>query len=584
LEYELVELDRLGVAYTVNQRAKADGLLRLELTWNVADFGAVDLVVTFPDLYPYFRPDVRAPDLSLAHHQNPFAKNLCLIGRSTANWDTTDTLAALLTSKLATTISSGSADPPPGPEREMLDEERQAEPFSDYYTYAPGAIFLIDGSWTIPEVARSGTFALSVKGALRLGQPIPEHVIGTVTEVSDDAGNILARGASELTTLFSATTLSGRWTRLDAPVSKDNAKDLWEAAAAVDTFDAPKRQFHDGRRIQVRALVFPEEVSWRDSSDGWVFVVREQGIAVNQHRASKKAKGRGRANLPQTPPATYWIVRAGRAGRDDLAARVPALAGLAEKAVAVVGVGALGGTMVDQLARAGIGRINTLDPDNLDPGNTVRHSAYLDQSGWPKAAGVGSNAIRRMPYTEADCAVIPLGLVRESADQISDADELDRILDGVHLVIDASAEFAVHHLLSDEARRRGLPYLCVTATPGGWGGTVLLVEPETDGCWFCFARHVEDKTIPTPPADQSGPIQPAGCADPTFTGTGFDLDLVSLHAVRVAVAALLRNVPDGYAAPPDDVAVLALRSSDGTPTLPTWTGYQLVRHPHCPCH
>jgi len=583
LEHELDELDRLAVAHTVDEQAKAAGLLRVSLTWSVPDVGPVALVATFPDLYPYFRPDVRAPELALAHHQNPFAKNLCLIGRATRNWDTTQTLAGLLASRLATAIAAGSADPPAGPERDALDEERQAEPFSDYYPYADGAMFLIDGAWELPADAPYGTFVLRTNGNLRLGaQPI-EHVIAAVTDVADDHGTRLAEAADSLTDRFGTVSLRGRWVRLDTPVVSDEAKNLWDVAAAADPTEPPKQKLTDGRLVQIRALVFPEETKWRRRGDGWAFVVRQPGVAYNPQRPSKKAKGKGRANLPVTPPASYWIVRAGRAGRTDLAARVPALAGLADRGAAVIGIGALGGTVADQLGRAGVGTLHTLDVQVLDPGNTVRHSAYLDQSGWPKAVSVAGNAARRSPYITVDCAVTALGLARD-VDGTSDADELDRILDGVHLVIDASAEIGVQHMLADEARRRGLPYLCVTATNGGWGGMVALIRPDAGGCWMCLMYHIEGKTIPTPPEDPSGPIQPAGCADPTFTGTGFDIDQVALHAVRVAVGALLRDTPDGYEAPTPDVALVALRDPDGAPALPMWTGHQLTRHESCPCH
>lgn len=583
LQYELDELDRLAVAYTVDEQAKAAGLLRISLTWSVPNIGPVALVATFPDLYPYFRPDVRAPALSLPHHQNPFAKNLCLIGRATRNWDTTQTLAGLLTMRLAKAIAAGSADPPPGPERDALDEERQAEPFSDYYPYTDGAMFLIDGAWHLPPETRHGTFGLRTNGNLRLGtQPI-EHVIAAVTEVADDRGTRLAAVAASLAGRFTTLSVRGRWVRLDAPVVSDLAKDLWDAAANEDPTEPPKQKLADGRTIQIRAIVFPEEVKWRSRGDGWVFVVRQPGVAYNPQRPSKKAKGRGRANLPVTPPSSYWIVRAGRAGRKDLAARVPALADMADRGAAVVGIGALGGTIADQLARAGIGTLHTLDYQVLDPGNTVRHSAYLDQSGWPKAVSVASNAARRSPYITVECAVTALGSVR-AVDGASDADDVDRILDGVSIVIDASAEIGIQHLLSDEARRRNLPYLCVTATNGAWGGMVTFIRPDGDGCWMCLMHHIEDKTLPTPPEDPSGPIQPAGCADPTFTGTGFDIDQVALHAVRVAVSALLRDTETGYRAPMHDVTVLALRDADGTPILPMWTGYQLTRHGRCPCH
>lgn len=66
-----------------------------------------------------------------------------------------------------------------------------------------------------------------------------------------------------------------------------------------------------------------------------------------------------------------------------------------------------------------------------------------------------------------------------------------------------------------------------------------------------------------PPSSQEGDRQPAGCADPTLTGTGFDLAEVALHAVRVAVGTLLQGEPDAYPAIDQAVHVLALRDDVG---------------------
>jgi hypothetical protein len=166
LEHELGELDRLGMAYTSDATARAAGLLRLTVTVPLREAGAVEVVATFPDLYPYFRPEVKAPALDLAHHQHPFAKNLCLLGRSTANWTTADTLAGILHSQLGTTIRDGAADPPPGPARDALDEEHQGEPYSDYYSYAAGVMLLVDGGWSIDPADLYGDLVLRVNGSL----------------------------------------------------------------------------------------------------------------------------------------------------------------------------------------------------------------------------------------------------------------------------------------------------------------------------------------------------------------------------------------------------------------------------------
>jgi hypothetical protein len=141
-------------------------------------------------------------------------------------------------------------------------------------------------------------------------------------------------------------------------------------------------------------------------------------------------------------------------------------------------------------------------------------------------------------------------------------------------------------MLANEAARRQIPYLCVTATNGGWGGIVALATPYAGtGCWMCLQHLRNDGTIPPPPAaPDDDVIQPAGCATPTFTGSGFDLDTIALHAVRVAVGVLLAGRDGSYPGTPDAVAVVSLRTPDGAPTLPTLSGYQLERHPRCANH
>lgn len=583
LEFELQELSDLGVEFSVDEAARNDGRLSLQLSWDVPGSGHVDMLATFPDLYPYFKPEVQAPALVLSHHQNPFAKNLCLVGRSTDNWNVHGTLASLLSEQLAKTLRAGSADPSAGLRAGDLDEEPQAEPFSDYYPYMPAAMFLIDGGWNIPPEDRSGQFSLEVAGPMPPDPACGVQTVGAVSEVLDTDGNFLATAQPRLVSMVRGLTLRGRWTRLDEPVRSDCGRALWDAAAQADGWETSRSNVA-GCTIQLRALLFPEEVAWRQAGQGWLFVVRVSRPAA---RGRKKSTGKQKraVSLPQKPPDEYLIIRAGRAGRADLAARVPSLAGLGDAAALVVGVGALGSAIAEQLARAGIGVLRVMDGDHLDPGNTVRHSLFLDQSGAPKAGAVAGNAIRRNPHVDAACSNLRLGLVRDRPGTPSDAAELDQLLDGIDLLVDATAEEGVQHFLSDEALKRGIAYLCVTATRGAWGGRIALIEPGvTQGCWMCLMHHRMDDSIPEPPVDPSGPVQPAGCADPTFTGPGFDLDEVSLQAVRVAVSTLLRKADSGYRTAVDDVMLLKLREPDGTPVLPTWTGYALARHQACENH
>ena len=81
-----------------------------------------------------------------------------------------------------------------------------------------------------------------------------------------------------------------------------------------------------------------------------------------------------------------------------------------------------------------------------------------------------------------------------------------------------------------------------------------------------------------PPADPAGELQPPGCAEPTFTGTAFDIQEVSLEAVRTVVGLLSTDYPES----PWDVAMLRLRADDGTRVPPSWRGEKIQRIEGCP--
>jgi hypothetical protein len=118
----------------------------------------LELTAIYPELFPYFRFQVFAGNLGLQRHQHPFEGQLCLIGRSTWNWHTHDTLASYIThpSRLQALLVSGRS-----PDRASVShlEEPQAEPFGAYYHYAPESIVLVG----------SGLAAALARGVVRRG-------------------------------------------------------------------------------------------------------------------------------------------------------------------------------------------------------------------------------------------------------------------------------------------------------------------------------------------------------------------------------------------------------------------------------
>src|ERR1043165_7671487 len=90
-------------------------------------------LLSCPPLYTYVRFEVRAPTLTLPHHQHLLGKNLCLMPRATEHWDMSKSVAWYLDTQLPKVIAAGAATDTS--DAAALEEEEQAEPITDYFVY-----------------------------------------------------------------------------------------------------------------------------------------------------------------------------------------------------------------------------------------------------------------------------------------------------------------------------------------------------------------------------------------------------------------------------------------------------------------
>lgn len=555
LEHELEALRATGIPFELDEEARAAGIIKLRLSPTI-DGERLRLEAIFPDLYPYVRFEVLAPDLDLEHHQNPFTKNLCLIGRSTWNWCGGDTLAEFITARLPLVLKAARTG-----DREAVAgiEEQQGEPITNYYPYPKDAMVLVDGSWSLPPSAGRGEFVI---GLLDLSGPV---LRGAVLKIQEAGGGAVATADPAFSRLYTKL-IRGRWVRAERPIwEADPNRFLHSVVAAHRDLERPLWNSVQGWRLDVIGVVFPEEVGWSELGDGWIFVVRAEELK------SRRRAARG-----------LYFARAGRAGRADLSSRVPDLAAVGERRVALVGLGGVGAPSALEFARSGIKELRILDHDIVEPGTIVRWPLGMPAAGLGKAEAIGRFVASHYPYTQVVAWPHRIGNVL--GDGPRDLQVLEELLDGVDLIYDATAEVGLQHLLSDLAGERQIPYVCASTTPGGWGGLVARVRPgQTEGCWSCLQWHLTGNSIPSPPADPAGMIQPRGCADPTFTGAGFDVAEIALAGVRVAVSTLCGAAGKGYPEAQWDVAVIALRNAQGEFTVPIWQTFPLTRHPSCAC-
>lgn len=132
--------------------------------------------------------------------------------------------------------------------------------------------------------------------------------------------------------------------------------------------------------------------------------------------------------------------------------------------VLVVGIGGVGGYVVEMLARAGVGTIGMMDKDVVDISNKNRQIIALDSTlGMPKVKAFE----QRIKDINANCSVISI-CERFSADNTS-------VLDmGWDMVVDAIDSFADKVELICLAKQKGLDII----SAGGAGNRVELCDFE----------------------------------------------------------------------------------------------------------
>jgi hypothetical protein len=134
-------------------------------------------------------------------------------------------------------------------------------------------------------------------------------------------------------------------------------------------------------------------------------------------------------------------------------------------------------------------------------------------------------------------------------------------------------------LLAERCRDAQIPLISFFATPNLNGGAVVLHGTE-GGCPNCLEYAWDRGEIPPPPGRDGDDVltQPPGCAERTFFGAGYDLQEVSLQAVRLAVEVLSQDGPLESL-----IQTLCLVDDDGQLCPPRWRVEPLPKHVECKC-
>lgn len=539
---------KAGASLRIDEDALEQGRLIVEFDWPL-DGRLIALRAIYPDTYPRLRPTVCLrgdPAAFPKRHCSPSDGSLCLLGRDSRQWRQQWTLCDLLDHQLADALGDTGAQDP------------QGEPAEFWWNGhgLPNSYCLIDSAWTLGSAVRG---ELRLRYSHHLGvNDLPEFK-ALVSEVRDENGKTRATWSAPVPSAIQAGSREATvpWIFVDEfllPTAVEAQID--ELLKRFET-NASVQKLSSEMSVQWFAVAYKTELQQGANGLGWLFLT-----AYGRRQAFQQNKSKRLA-----------IVRTYRAGEGDVGVRATSFQLLRDKKAAVFGLGALGAPVALELARNGCGLLRLIDHDVVEPGNSIRWP--LGASAWGAAKSISLPSFTQQEYPWANVEHWSHNIGVEGGDDAL----LKQVLEGVDIVVDATASYGVCTILSDYCRERGIPLIALYASPPVAGGVVARFSPGS-GCPTCleFAHH--NGSIPRAPGfgDETGLQQPPGCAERTFTGASFDLTELSLEAVRL----LVETFNDPSASSVSIVHTLSL-VADGRRSPPSWHVDRLAKAQGCSC-
>lgn len=164
---------------------------------------------------------------------------------------------------------------------------------------------------------------------------------------------------------------------------------------------------------------------------------------------------------------------------------------LLNSSVAVVGAGGLGGSVIELLARAGVGRLHVIDRDVFTDSNLNRQILCdMNDLGVAKVDA----AVKRVADINPSVALIPYAV---EADERS----IPEIIKGCQVVVDALDNIRSRMSLEKTSKEMGIPF--VHGAIAGWLGQIMTIFPRDEGLAYLYGDGTDEgpgleRTLGTP--------------------------------------------------------------------------------------
>ncbi|MEX2375458.1 MAG: ThiF family adenylyltransferase [Dehalococcoidia bacterium] len=462
------------------------------------------------------------------------------------------------------------------------DEDPQGEP-AEYWWNAlnrTGSYCLIDSAWDL-GVATEGTLLLryaqdkSSKEQSAAGTKYVPVIRAFVEAVRSSDGEVLHQWDGPVPPDLAASNLTVEvpWVRMGQTLYPE--RPLGQQANALrERYPWLKRskprKYSEGLQFDLYALVYPSELAFGQTGLGWTLMFRYGHLQAFKPPEKKRSQ----------KPLTLLTLPVYRAGPNDIGWRVPTVTSLKDKRVVVVGTGAVGAPVAVELARNGCRALDLVEHDTVEPGNTIRWPLGASAWGRGKAEALRTFLAQEYPATTVRVHRHFVGSAAQEINEPGDDDVLDPLLAEADLVIDGSASHGITNLLADRCRGAGITLISLFATPTLEGGAVVRHAGD-GGCPNCLEHAWHNGDIEPPAGRGAGDdalMQPPGCGERTFVGANYDLQELSLQAVRLTVVTLTTDAKVSSV-----VQTLSFIDEAGQRSPPRWRVDPLPRHAACGC-
>ena len=192
------------------------------------------------------------------------------------------------------------------------------------------------------------------------------------------------------------------------------------------------------------------------------------------------------------------------------------------KRILVVGCGGLGGHIIDQLARIGVGFLRVVDGDVFEASNLNRQLlSRIPLLGTSKARAAAEHVARVNPDMKV-----------EAVETFMTRQKVRGLIDGCDIVLDALDNIPSRRLLAAACAEAGIPY--VYGAIQGWVAQAGISMPGEDLIGKLFPQEVEirDKSVLSFTPAMCASMQTSLCVKllvgrPVETGTVFYFDLLN---------------------------------------------------------